>query len=130
MRHQIQTVGGDGLYLVCSWRISYRPRLLGILSIVQIVLVPGGAGDLRLAGAEGRRPGNTSRDFMRTLLRDVSMPPPYFADIPCHDPKTNEDFVYVKLPFLLVHELLCMMVSRDNGLLAKAAGAMGRHVGE
>ena len=34
-----------------------------------------GAGDLMLAGAQGRQPGNTPRDFMRTLQRDTSMPP-------------------------------------------------------
>ena len=28
-----------------------------------------GAGDLMLAGAQGRQPGNTSRDFIRTILR-------------------------------------------------------------
>ena len=43
--------------------------------------------DIASAGKRGSIPKNTSRDLMRKLLKLVTAPPVYWADVPLHDPK-------------------------------------------
>jgi len=64
------------------------------------------------AGAAGVHPGNTHRDLMRQYLKDTTVPEPYFADIPIHDVKSDQDHVTIALPFLLVHEMIASMVKK------------------
>ena len=75
-----------------------------------------GVADLGRAGKSGSRPGNISRDLVRTILRNVKepAPEPYFAEILTHNPATKQDRYPVQIPFLLVHEMMAMMCRQDS----------------
>jgi hypothetical protein len=64
-----------------------------------------GVEDLSKAGAKGFHPKNLARDIMRSLLKDVSLPEIYWAEIPVLDPDTDTENP-VWFPFLLPHEVL------------------------
>ena len=64
-----------------------------------------GVEDLSKAGAKGIHPKNLARDIMRSLLKDVSLPEVYWAEIPVLDPDTDAEN-QVWFPFLLPHEVL------------------------
>jgi len=72
-----------------------------------------GVRDLAATGARGACPGNMHRDLLRQYLKGTSVPRPYFAEVPIHDPRTDEDGVKVMLPFLLPHEMV-NAISKKN----------------
>lgn len=58
------------------------------------------------AGTSGRYPGNTSRDLLRSMLKNSDMPPLYWAQVPMKEPKSGQHKVLTWMPFLLPHEVL------------------------
>ena len=81
--------------------------------------------DLAKAGKSGEISGNISRDLMRKLSKDVRAPSPYFAEVLTHDPKTGRNRVPVLLPFLLAHEMLDMLTSRNGDIIKNLATLSG-----
>ena len=77
-----------------------------------------GVSGIAKAGKSGALLGNLSRDIMRNLLKDCSLPEPYMASIPTHDPKTGRNRVLVEMPFMLPHELLASACAADPRKLA------------
>ena len=64
-------------------------------------------------GAGGRHQKNSARDLMRLALRNVVMPDPYWAPIPCWNAEIGK-LENIQLPFLLAHELLYSLVSTQG----------------
>ena len=60
-------------------------------------------------GASQTNQQTTSRDLMRRLLRNATMPDLYWAKVPVADPDTGVTFE-TSLPVLLPHELLPIIV--------------------
>ena len=73
-----------------------------------------GVEDISKAGAHGQNPKNLSRDILRTLLKNASLPEIYWAEIPVLDPGSNTEQM-TWFPFLLPHEVLNRLVNQ-NGL--------------
>ena len=72
-----------------------------------------GVEDLSKAGASGAQPKNLARDIMRSLLKNVSLPEVYWAEIPVLDPDTDTE-KQVSFPFLLPHEVLWKLYSTND----------------
>ena len=73
-----------------------------------------GVADIASAGKRASIPKNTSRDLMRKLLKSVTAPPVYWADVPLHDPKGST--TTCRLPVLLPHEMFASIMVRDSNL--------------
>ena len=72
-----------------------------------------GVGPVAATGAHGVWPGNIHRDLLRLYLKDTTVPEPYFAEVPIHDPRLDEDHVKVMLPFLLPHEMINAIIKKS-----------------
>ena len=96
--------------------LSSRLSALKTQSLSAAVTAAGGSGvaDIARCGRSGENAGSIHRDLMRLLLRESTVPEPYWAEVPTHDPKTGEDGVMVRLPCLLVHEVLAAMWTRGS----------------
>ena len=70
--------------------------------------------DIASAGKRGSIPKNTSRDLMWKLLKSVTVPPMYWADVPLHDLKGST--TTCRLPVLLPHEMFASIMARDSNL--------------
>ena len=68
-----------------------------------------GVQTLGSAGTAGKWKGNTSRDLLRSLVKDSKMPPLYWAQVPMREPRTGNNNKLTWMPFLLVHEVLATM---------------------
>ena len=72
----------------------------------------------RLAGAQTGRikqgsKKNLARDLRRSVLKTKKWPKPYFVNIPCEDPKTNQT-VTMCVPLWLPHEI-CYVFQQECG---------------
>ena len=66
----------------------------------------GGVASYGASGKSGRWEGNTHRDLKRKFKKDSSMPLPYYANIPTHNPDTQENRCLMLIPVLLLHEVI------------------------
>ena len=73
-----------------------------------------GVADVASASKRGSIPKNTSRDLMRKLLKSVTAPPVYWADVPLHETKGST--TTCRLPVLLPHEMFASIMARDSNL--------------
>ena len=64
-----------------------------------------GSEDLAKCGTSGANPKNMHRDMLRALLRNVTWPDMYWADIPVLDPDTGLEHM-ISFPFMLPHEII------------------------
>ena len=71
-----------------------------------------GVENLSKSGNKGFQEGNFARDLKRACNKDSSMPEPYWAHVPTHNPKTGKNMEFVWLPFLLLHEMLIWLVAK------------------
>ena len=73
-----------------------------------------GVADIASAGKRGSILKNTSRELMRKLLKSVTAPPVYWAEVPVHDAKGST--TPCRLPVLLPHEMFASIMARDSNL--------------
>ena len=72
-----------------------------------------GVQKLAKVGASGKHPQNMARDLLRMALVNCTLPPLYWALIPCWNDTTSTcDDIW--LPFLLPHELICALISSGS----------------
>ena len=82
-----------------------------------------GVQDLGPAAKRGALPGNAQRDIMRRRLNGCTVPEPYFAEIPIHDPDTGRGQVGIMLPLLLIHEMLAALCAPGEHMVQQFANA-------
>ena len=92
-----------------------------------------GSEDLAKCGGSGAHPKNMHRDVLRVLLRGVSWPREYWADIPVLDPDTGEEHI-ISFPFMLPHEVIQHLLAQ-HGLekmlqFVAPSGSSLRHIME
>jgi hypothetical protein len=69
------------------------------------------------AGAQGvsnlarpSLPKNAQRGLMREMIKGATLPEPYYADIPCAASPGSKLSSTVRLPFILLHEMMAMLM--------------------
>lgn len=80
-----------------------------------------GCEHLAKCGTAGQHPQNMHRDMLRALLKDVTWPTEYWAEVPVLDPDTQTEHI-VDFPFMLPHEIVKHLADEHgNKMLAFAA---------
>ena len=82
-----------------------------------------GVGDLAAAGAGGRHPQNLSRDVMRSLMKGVNWPDPYYITLDVlRKGDVVQEEVAVLLPHECLHHIIEAMPEQDRGTLQAGPG--------
>lgn len=61
------------------------------------------------------------RDLLKLTTKHAAMPVEYWAQVPIHDPKSNQDGVLAWIPFLPLHEMMQFMMSKGRQCLELVA---------
>ena len=77
-----------------------------------------GVDDSQSVGGFGKHPQNMARELKRKAVRKSNLPPPYYAQMPCWNDRTNACDMH-DIPFYLPHETLYFFIR--NGVLSLAS---------